>query len=81
MILVSITFNSDTQAVEPELGALPIYECKPPLICEQGLNCTVAWKSQRVCGSVGTVVMACMRHFLDAPPRLCNAGEKGCICS
>ena len=80
IIHVWITFNYNP-AVEPELGALPIYDCKPPLICDQGANCTVAWKSQRVCGSVGTVVMACMKHFMKAAPRLCEAGEKGCICS
>ena len=70
-----------TIAVIPELGALPIYDCPKHLICEQGANCTVAWKGQKKCGSVGTVVMSCMKHLLADAPRLCLAGEKGCICS
>lgn len=67
--------------MEPDLNALPIYHCPDHLQCEQGGNCTVRWKGERVCGSVGTVVMTCMKHFLAAAPKECEAGEKDCICS
>ena len=66
----------------PELGALPTFKCDPKkYICEQGVNCTVAWKGQRVCGSVGTVVLSCLKHSMAEPVRECEADEMGCICS
>ena len=69
-------------AVIPDLGALPTYKCNAKKYkCKQGAECTVRWTGERVCGSVGTVVMSCMKHSIADPVRLCKAEEQGCICS
>merc|ERR1712179_178597 len=71
----------DNGAVVPDLGALPIIKCERGLICKQGAPCAVDWEGERVCGSVGTVVLECLKHKMAGPVEMCQAEEKGCTCS